>query len=125
MPAINWAYSDPAAVALCTSFFTSTSVDTPLMRPKSAASAESMADPSPTRESLGGRAPSENNPPPQTNSLARGILATLEWDKDGTNRKEAVVMGSCHMDGPDSAAVQSPEEMVGRFHGELMTSLPG
>ena len=34
-------------------------------------------------------------------------------------------MGSCQMDGPDSAAVQSPEEMVGRFHGELMTSLPG
>ena len=34
-------------------------------------------------------------------------------------------MGGCRMDGPSSPPIQSPEEMVGRFHGELMTALPG
>lgn len=33
-------------------------------------------------------------------------------------------MGDCHVEGPNSPAVKSPEEMVGRFQAELMTSLP-
>lgn len=33
-------------------------------------------------------------------------------------------MGDCRMDGPNSPPVKSPVEMAGRFHGELMTSLP-
>lgn len=33
-------------------------------------------------------------------------------------------MGDCHVDGPNSPPVKSPEEMVGRFQTELMTSLP-
>jgi hypothetical protein len=34
-------------------------------------------------------------------------------------------MGDCHVDGPNSPPVKSPEEMVGRFQAELMTALPG
>lgn len=34
-------------------------------------------------------------------------------------------MGGFHVDGPNTPAVKSPEEMAGRFQGELMTSLAG
>src|SRR5574337_577931 len=34
-------------------------------------------------------------------------------------------MGGCYVEGPDTPAVKSPEEMAGRFQGELMTSLAG
>lgn len=33
-------------------------------------------------------------------------------------------MGDCHVDGPNTPAVKSPEEMAGRFQGELMAALP-
>lgn len=33
-------------------------------------------------------------------------------------------MGECHVDGPKSPPVKSPEEMVGRFQAELMAFLP-
>jgi len=34
-------------------------------------------------------------------------------------------MGDCHVEGPDTPRVKSPEEMAGRFQTELMTQLPG
>jgi hypothetical protein len=39
-------------------------------------------------------------------------------------RKEAVSMGDLHVDGPNSPPVVSPEEMAGRFYGELIGALP-
>lgn len=52
------------------------------------------------------------------------MLVTLQVGKDGSSRKEAEVMGECHVDGPSSPPVRSAEEMVGRFQAELMTALP-
>jgi hypothetical protein len=45
--------------------------------------------------------------------------------KDGSCRKEALVMGDCRVDEKNSPPVESPEEMVGRFQAELITALPG
>jgi hypothetical protein len=45
--------------------------------------------------------------------------------KDGSFRREALVMGDYRVDGPNTPSVQSPEEMAGRFQAELMTALPG
>jgi hypothetical protein len=40
-------------------------------------------------------------------------------------RKEAAPMGDLHVDTPNSPPVVSPEEMAGRFHGELIGAMPG
>jgi hypothetical protein len=52
-------------------------------------------------------------------------LRLWSWDKDGSSRKEALVMGGCRVDGPNSPPVKSPVEMAARFQAELLTALPG
>jgi hypothetical protein len=44
---------------------------------------------------------------------------------DGARRKEALVMGDCRVEGPNTPPLKSAEEMVGRFQAELITALPG
>lgn len=53
-----------------------------------------------------------------------GILVVSEIKYDRTYRKEVFVMGDFRVQESQSACVQSPEEMIGRFQAELMTSLP-
>jgi hypothetical protein len=39
-------------------------------------------------------------------------------------RKEAMPMGDLRVDAPNSPPVVSPEEMAGRFYGELIGAMP-
>jgi hypothetical protein len=41
-----------------------------------------------------------------------------------SSRKEATPMGDLCVDTPNAPPVVSPEEMAGRFHGELMGAMP-